>query len=280
MSEAQAKKMTLAEQADRHILYQESVQAPEAEVEFFEKTFKELKGHDAKSMREDFCGTAFLSLEWVKSDPERSAIGVDLCKDTLNWGMENNIKPASKDIQSRIRLINGNVLDEPDEKVDVTCALNFSYMCFETRELLRQYFENALKGLKDDGILVLDLMGGSETLDELEEERDVDDEDYKYIWDQDSFNPIDHHMQCYIHFSFPDGSMLKRAFSYAWRVWTIPELRELLVEAGFKNVRVYWEEFEDTGDDDDDELEGTGDYYEQTEVEQQESWITYIVAEA
>ena len=33
-SKAKKKKPTLAEQADRHVLYQYSVQAPEAEVEY------------------------------------------------------------------------------------------------------------------------------------------------------------------------------------------------------------------------------------------------------
>jgi hypothetical protein len=52
-----------------------------------------------------------------------------------------------------------------------------------------------------------------------------------------------------------------------------------LHEAGFSRVRVYWEEFIDDDDEDSDELEGTGEYFEATEVENQESWVNYIVAE-
>ena len=80
---------SMAERADRHALYQKSVQAPEFEVEFFDKTFRELRGRDALSMREDFCGTAFLSTEWCKSDARRTAVGVDMCADTLAWGNEH-----------------------------------------------------------------------------------------------------------------------------------------------------------------------------------------------
>jgi len=270
---------TLAQQADKHVLYQESVQSPESDIEFFEKTYRALRGREPRVMREDFCGTALLSVEWCRGGPQRRAIGVDICEDTLNWGREHNLVPAGPDVQQRLRLIHGNVLDAPDEQVDITCALNFSYCCFKTREQLRQYFENVHRGLKPDGIFVMDLLGGTETMDILEEEREVDDEDFTYIWDQDKFNPINHDLTCYIHFKFPDGSMLEKAFVYDWRLWTIPELRELLEEAGFSKVRVYWEEFEDT-DEDDDELEGTGEYYEATEVENQESWIIYIAAEA
>ena len=268
---------TLAEQADRHVLYQESVQAPESDVEFFIDTYKELRGKEALSMREDFCGTALLSVDWCKTNPQRTAVGVDLDKPTLDWGVEHNIVPAG--MTDRIRLIEGNVLDEPDEKVDLACALNFSYCCFKTRDELRSYFENARKGLKEDGILVLDLLGGTETMDELEEDREGDDdENYTYIWDQAKFNPINHHMTCHIHFEFDDDSRLDKAFTYEWRLWMIPEVTELLKEAGYSKARVYWEEFVED-EDDDEEMEGTGIYHDVTEAEQQESWVNYIVAE-
>jgi hypothetical protein len=157
--------------------------------------------------------------------------------------------------------------------------MNFSYCIFKTRDALRDYFQVALNGLKDDGILILDLFGGTETIDILEEEREIDeDDDVTYVWDQDYYNPITHEMTCFIHFHFSDGSKINKAFEYNWRLWSIPEIRELLEEAGFSKSRVYWEKYVDS-DEDDDELEGTGEYYETEEVENQESWIIYIVAE-
>jgi len=270
-------KPSLAEQADRHVLYQKSVQAPEAEVEFMDQTFEALRGRKALSMKEDFCGTAYLAVEWCKSDPARTAIGVDIDKPTLDWGLRHNIAPAGTDIAGRITLIESDVRDITEPKVDITCAFNFSYCLFETRDQLRQYFEQARKGLKEDGLLVLDLFGGTECEDVLEEETEIEGEPATYIWEQVSFNPIDHHMECAIHFDFDDGSRLDQAFTYAWRLWSIPEIRELLEEAGFAKVRIYWERYEDTGDE---ELEGTGEYYETDEVENQESWMIYIVAEA
>lgn len=268
---------TQAEQMDRHALYQNAVQSPEADLEFFTETYEKLRGKPALSMREDFCGTALLSLEWCKSDPKRSAIGVDLDEPTLEWGRKHNLETAG-DVGKRVRLVHGNVLDKPDEQVDLTCACNFSYQVFKTREALRSYFEAVRAGLKSDGLFVMDILGGTETMDELEEEREVDDEDFTYIWDQDKFDPITHDMICHIHFEFEDGSRMDKAFTYEWRLWMIPELTELLKEAGFSKVRVYWEEFVDD-EDDDEEMEGTGVYYEQSEAEQQESWVNYIVAE-
>jgi SAM-dependent methyltransferase len=269
---------TLAEQADRHVLYQHAVQAPEAEVEFMDQTYQALRGRKALSMKEDFCGTAYLSTEWCKSDPERSAIGVDIDQPTLDWGLEHNVQAAGEDVAKRITLINADVRDITEPKVDIVNAFNFSYCLFETRPELRGYFEKAHASLKDDGLLVLDLFGGTECEDVLEEETELDDVPATYVWEQVSFNPIDHHMECAIHFDFDDGSRLENAFTYAWRLWSIPEIRELLEEAGFSKVRIYWERYEET-DDDDDELEGTGEYYETDEVENQESWMIYIVAE-
>jgi SAM-dependent methyltransferase len=280
MSSKYKKGKTLANEANIHDLYQNAVQAPEADVEFFIDTYNKLRGKQALLMREDFCGTALLSVEWCKTDPARTAIGIDLDKPTLEWGQKHNIDAADGNMKERVTLIEANVLDSDatTAKADITCALNFSYNIFKTRDALREYFTAARKGLKEDGLFIIDMFGGTETMDELEEERDVDDEDFTYIWDQDKFNPITHEMLCYIHFNFPDGSKLKKAFTYDWRLWTMPEVIELLKEAGFSKVRVFWEEFVDS-DDDDDEMEGTGNYEEVTEPENQESWVNYIVAE-
>jgi len=268
----------MADKADLHELYEKSVQSPEADIEFFINTYKVLRGKEPLDMREDFCGTGYLSVEWCKSHPQRRAQGIDLDRPTLDWGLEHNVNPAGPDVASRVELVEANVLDTSDFRADITCACNFSYNIFKTREALREYFEAVHRGLKDDGIFVMDVFGGTETMDILEEERDVDDEDFTYIWDQDKFNPITNEILCYIHFNFPDGSAIRKAFTYDWRLWQLPELSELLQEAGFSKVRVYWEEFVDD-DDDSDELEGTGEYFEATDVENQESWVNYIVAE-
>jgi len=272
---------TLADLADRHVLYQKSVQATDFEVEFYQDRYRDIRGKRKKprSLREDFCGTALLAADWCKESKKNTAIGVDLCSDTLKWGLENNIKPAGSSVEKRVTLLNDNVLSVVTEKVDILCAMNFSYCIFETRELMLEYFRNARKALKDDGLMFLDLLGGTATIDTSEEEKEIEGEQATYVWEQATFNPIDNHMQCYIHFDFDDGSRLEKAFSYAWRLWSIPEIKELLLEAGFSKVHIYWEEFEESDDPDDDYLEGTGNYRAVTEIEQQESWLAYFVAE-
>jgi hypothetical protein len=269
---------TQAEQADLHTMYQYAVQAPETEVEFFEQTYEKLRGKKPLSMKEDFSGTCLLSVEWVKSDPQRTAVCVDICPDTLAWGKEHNIEPAGAEVASRMQIFQADVRDINEPKVDITCALNFSFCIFKTRDALREYFAKAREGLKDDGMLMLDMFGGTECLDILEEETEMDEVDATYIWEHKKFNPITNEILCHIHFEFPDGSRMDKAFTYDWRLWSLPEIKELLEEAGYSKVRIYWEEFEED-EDDEDLMEGTGEFFEASEVENQESWQVYIVAE-
>lgn len=272
------KKPAMADLADRHDLYQKSVQSPEPTLEFFVNQYTERFSTDPELMREDFCGTAYLSTAWCQAHSRRHALGVDLCDETLAWGRQHNIEPAGQEVAQRIKLMHANVLDVSEPKADITCALNFSYNVFKSREQLRQYFAGVYEGLQDKGLFVMDVFGGTESMEPLEEEREVDEQDFTYIWDQDSFNPIDHHLVCYIHFKFEDGSKMKKAFAYDWRLWSLPELTEVLVETGFDKVQVFWEEMEDD-EDDDEYMEGSGDYYAAKVVENQESWVCYIVAE-
>ncbi|MCA9689116.1 MAG: class I SAM-dependent methyltransferase [Nannocystaceae bacterium] len=264
-----------------HALYQRAVQAPEADVEFFTKVFTEQRGRAPLRMREDFCGTALLSVEWCKSKRGRSAVGVDLCAKTLQWGQEHNLKGSG--VEERVELVEADVRTAELDPVDLTCAMNFSYCVFKTRAALLEYFKAARKGLVDDGLFICELFGGMEAIQEVEDLREIDDDEgvpFTYVWEQAAYNPINHHTLCHIHFVFKDRSRIDRAFTYDWRLWSIPEVRELLLEAGFRDVRVYWEEVEDEdeSDDDDDQLEGTGEFVEKTEVENQESWLVYIAA--
>lgn len=269
---------TLASQADRHDLYQKSVQDTDTELELMVEKFQEIRGRKPLSFREDFCGTALLSIAWCQSGEGRTAQGVDLCEETLAWGREHNLKPVADAVKGRLDLVNANVLDISEPKVDVTCALNFSYSVFKSREQLKQYFVAALKGLNKDGVLMLDLFGGTEAIDSTKEKRKVQGEKFKFIWEQEKYNPVTNEILCHINFKFKDGSKIKHAFTYDWRLWTIPEVSELLLEAGYSKVHVYWEEYTDD-EDDDDYLVTTGKYIEVSEVENQESWVAYIFAE-
>ena len=269
-SEKAKKKPSLAEQADIHKLYQDSVQCVEAEIDFIDEAYRDLRMRPAALIREDFCGTANTSCEWVRRRSTNRAIAVDLDGPTLDWGREHNVAklgPAA----SRVQLLQADVMTVETEPVDAVIAHNFSYWLFKRRMLLRNYFETVREALKPDGLFFLDCYGGSESMVEMRERTKVTG--FTYIWDQASYNPINGDMQCFIHFKFPDGSRLKRAFAYHWRLWTLPEIREVLEEAGFTRSTVYWE------GTDEESGEGDGDFKPTERGEADPAWIVYMIAE-
>ncbi|GMR15175.1 MAG: class I SAM-dependent methyltransferase [Gammaproteobacteria bacterium] len=270
-------KTKLAALADRHLLYQQSVQDVKSEIDFVEQTWSELRRRGARLLREDFCGTANTSCEWVSRDEDHYAVGVDLDPDVLEWGSSHNLAKLTQEQSEHVELLQANVLHARPGLADIVLAMNFSYYLFLRRNDLREYFENVLDGLVPDGILFLDAYGGFEApmvLTEPRECRDTDGQEFTYLWDQASFNPIDSCMTCHIHFEFPDGSRLDKAFSYHWRLWTLPEIREILYEAGFSEVDIYWE------GTDEDKNEGNGIYTPSETGDADPGWVCYIVAQA
>ncbi len=261
---------TLASRADKYDLYIQSVQSPDVEVAFFDRAFRNHYGRRPQVLREDFCGTALVCYEWVKSRSDRSAIGVDLDPEPLEWGRRKLMPKLKAGAADRLRLIEGDVRTTR-AKADIISAQNFSYFCFETRRELRDYFIHARRHLGDEGLLVLDALGGSEVMEDDREET-TSFRGFKYVWSQLDFDPVSHHCKYAIHFRFKDGSELKNAFRYEWRLWTLPELRELLLEAGFSGADVYWEGTDrKTGD-------GNGVYRKRERGDADPAWIVYLVA--
>lgn len=272
-----AKAAALADIADKYALYGESVQEPANEAEFFTKAYKEHNGRDPRVLREDFCGTHAVCCEWVKLHKDNLAYGVDLDPEPLAWG-KANLQPHLDDEQrSRIMLFEDDVRSEAEVKADVLAAQNFSFFLFKTRDAVRSYFQQALANLADGGIMVMDMMGGSDChIEEHEDVRTIETnikgfKKFKYIWEQKRFNPITADALFHIHFRFKDGSELDKAFTYDWRFWTLPEVQELLLEAGFRDAIVYWEETDEDGEE-------TGEFVPATEGPADPSWIAYVVA--
>lgn len=270
----------LAAKADRHVLYQEAVQCVEAEIDFVDETFRTLSGRRAVRLREDFCGTANTSCEWVRRRRGNFAVGVDLDQPTLDWGLAHNVAKLSPAQRARIELRRGNVLEPVDEgsrgAFDAVLAMNFSYWCFKERTTMLRYFRLVHEALAEDGVFFLDHYGGPDAFREIREPRPVGRKGsrraFTYIWDQAEFNSITHETLCHIHFRMSDGSRLRRAFTYDWRVWSIPEIRDILSDAGFRRSRVYWE-------GDDRKGGGNGVFTASEYGEACQSYVVYISAQ-
>lgn len=264
------KRQSTASRADRHALYERAVQDVVTEIDFVDATFLKLRGRRARVLREDFCGTAGAACEWVRRRTDNHAIGVDLDEEVLAWGETHNRAPLGK-AAARVQLLCSDVRKVRCDTADVVVAMNFSYWIFTERRVMRNYLRRVHRSLADDGLLLLDAYGGHDAFKVMRERTDHDD--FTYIWDQADYDPITGHMHCHIHFSFPDRSRLKKAFSYSWRLWTLPEIQELLAEAGFARSTVYWQGTdEETGD-------GNGEFEPATRGDPDPAWIAYIIAE-
>ena len=271
----------VAETADKYDLYLRSVQSPDHEVEFFDRVYRKEFDRRPRVLREDFCGTFAVCCEWVKSHKDRVAVGVDLDPEPLGWGRAHLLSRLKDGQQERVNLLQDDVRAVRGPKADVLAAQNFSFWIFMTRGELVEYFRKARANLADEGVFILDMMGGGEVLaEDSTDERSINEKPlvdgnprkFKYFWEQARFDPISHRCSFYIHFRFRDGSEMKRAFEYHWRLWTIPEVRELLADAGFARSDVYWEGTDpDTG-------EGDGVYRRRAHAPSEACWVSYIAA--
>ncbi|XP_021716391.1 uncharacterized protein LOC110684262 [Chenopodium quinoa] len=315
-------------------LYQQSVQSPKGDISYLQKFFLIYVGGRAPlHLQEDFCGTALLSTEWLRTDPRRTAIGVDFDLDSLMWCMENNVDKVGSDIRSGISLFHGNVLQPLEARIvklnsedliqkvtiqesqdatlknpsenslksaasvsggilkkdfslparDIVCAFNYSCCCLHKRKELVAYFKYSLDALsKKGGIFVMDLYGGTSSEHELKLQRKFPN--FTYTWEQAEFDVIQRKTRISLHYQLhKPQKKIRNAFSYSWRLWSLPEIRDCLEEAGFRSIHFWIREMPDTernrssrgfGSSRDDK------YEEVSSFQQQDAWNAYVVAVA
>lgn len=261
----------------KYSLYEYAVQSPEVHVEWISRFHLEATGVVANKLREDFCGTFALSTAWIKSNESRMALGIDLDPEPLLFGKKKRLNQLKLSEKKRLLICEGNVLTPPRFfKPDTIAACNFSFCIFREREVLKEYFKSCFKTLNSPGTLILELAGGPGMIEQSKETKSIyrgKKKAYTYVWDQKSFDPIHRHGTYAIHFRLKDKkrTWLKDAFVYEWRLWTIPELRDLLREVGFSTTTVYWET--------EHEGKATGEYLAMEKGDNAFAWVTYLVAQ-
>jgi len=259
---------------DKHILYEAAVQTCNIDVEFFNRTFKRIRGKKPLSLREDFSGTALLCREWASQSAKHKAIGVELDPEVIAWAEENRQVPGVEFIQADVCTV-----DAP--KVDLISGFNFSYCIFKERAKLKSYFQNAYDGLNESGLFVVDVYAGPAAQNVLKEDREIPKgrdvngigyPRFKYYWEQASYNFVNNHTVCHIHFKPKGEKKMKQVFTYDWRLWSLTEVRDLLLEVGFSDVEINIEGWDEETEDTD------GVFVPQTLYEDMESFIAYVVA--
>lgn len=230
-------------------LYESCVQNPDLAV-------KLLRGIHAASPRilaEDFCGTAALSRAWARAIPGARAIAADIDPAPLKRAKANIAKgrnAASRlSVAKRVRILRANVLTSvPLAKLraDVLFVGNFSIGEIHDRATLVRYLARSRNRLLPGGVFVCDIYAGESAFREGTTQREhilSDATRVKYTWEQRSADPFTARVENALHFRVFKGTELvqdlRDAFVYHWRLWSIPELRDAMLEAGFDRVDVY-----------------------------------------
>ena len=252
---------------DKYDLYNQAVQSAAEDVKFYRKVYREIRqGKSPVVLREDFCGAGAISCEWVKLSNQHKSYGLDLDQEPMDYGRENYITKLKREEQTRVQLVNKDVLTKNLPEADIAVAVNFSYFFFKKREILKRYFQNVYKSLNSDGLFIVDIFGGTQCTDAIEDK--TRHKGFTYYWDQKSFDPVVNEAYFEIHFRYKNKKY-NGVFSYDWRMWSIPEIREIMAEVGFKDSKVYWEGTSKKG-------LGNGQFDPVEKGEACLSWIAYI----
>jgi precorrin-6B methylase 2 len=255
---------------DKYSYYKRAVQSPDTDVEFLRDTYRELRGREAQVLREDFCGTFAISCEWAKISSKARAYGIDVDEEPILYGLANYLPHLTPAQRERVKILQADVLNPGLPKADIIAALNFSYFVFKERSVMKSYFHNCISTLNPGGLLVADVFGGSQCQEANEEE--TKHKDFTYYWDQANFDPITNEALFHIHFKPHGQKKIEKVFTYDWRMWTIPELREMMRETGFRKTYVYWEGTTRAGT-------GDGVFKRAEKGEECQAWIAYVVGE-
>ena len=261
----------------KYQLYEFAAQEPALQLGIFDRCYEASYGTLPTHLKEDFCGTFLLSTEWIRRRPQNRATAVDLDPEPLEHGRITHRRRLSPAQQKRLRLLRQDVRVATRPLADVIGVCNFSFYSLHQRAQLVAYLKSCRQSLKQQGIVVLEMVGGPEFVEApLREQRllrhpsgpHAGERWFTYFWEQQAFNPIARRGRYAMHFKVAGGPSYRNVFVYDWRVWTLPEVRDCLADAGFSRSVVYWPRVIDAAAEDYDPCE-VGDEYQR--------WNAYVV---
>ncbi len=214
---------------DNFDLYEAAVQAPDAAARFLRAL------HPAAThLCEDFAGSAALSRAWGDLSTSLTATAIELDPQTLDAARSR----THNNPRVTLALEDATATTTP---ADIIATLNFSICELHTRQQLTAYLTAARNRLNPDGILVLDIYGGSTAYQTgaFDIPFVYNDLEHTYTWKQLAADPISSRVLNAIDFDLASGESIENAFTYDWRLWSPRELIDTLLEAGFTAVEAH-----------------------------------------
>ncbi len=235
---------------DRFECYELCVQSPRHITAFL----RAVHGNRPLALREDFAGSAAVSRQWClearRSGERAQAIAVDLDAEAV---VRATHQVTTQGAGEEIRIVRADCVAATDrDAADVIFVGNFSIGYIHDRASLVQYLRASRERLGrgnggfGGGVLACDTYGGASAfkLGGLERRHPGRrGEVIHYSWLHEKADPLTSMVENSISFRVEiDGEVVQewpRAFAYRWRLWSIAELREAMVEAGFVSTEVY-----------------------------------------
>jgi hypothetical protein len=234
---------------DRHDCYELCVQSPRHVAAFLHALHP-----GAIVLREDFCGTGSLAVRWIQEGLRigdmRRSLAVDMDPDPLAKGRS---AAASLNVTDQIQWRCEDALSTgPSEPADIIFVGNFSIGYIHDRKTLVRYFKACVQRLKlgnhgfGGGVFVCDTYGGATAFQLGGFERKHPSrgrEIIRYQWMHESADPLTGMVENSISFRIElDGEIiheLPRAFTYRWRLWSLTELKDAMLDAGFVSTEIH-----------------------------------------
>lgn len=238
---------------DRFDCYELCVQSPRHIVAMLTA----IHGNEPLLLREDFCGTAAVARRWVTEAPDRRALAIDLDHEIVTKARSLAAMTDARHAEQIVLhaadcIAASSSLQPPEAPADIIFAGNFSIGYIDDRAALVRYLR-ASKARLDrgnggfgGGIFCCDLYGGASAfkLGGIERRHPSRGREIiRYAWQHESADPRTAMVTNSISFRIEvDGDIvqeLPRAFVYHWRLWSLRELSDAMIEAGFQDVQIY-----------------------------------------
>jgi hypothetical protein len=250
---------------DKYDLYELAVQDSARMARFL----RAVHGGAPRVLREDFSGPGGLCRAWVGA----GVVGGARTRGVRAVAVDIDPEPLAKLAGVKgVRAVCADVRRAADRAhdIDVIAALNFPVGYWHTRRDLVKYLKLSLSRLARGGIFACDMYGGVSAFRVVRQRRVVvlprgvggrSGGSFVYEWEQREVDVVRGRVKNAIHFRVPRGVVgdgarggarggapargragsvvLRDAFTYDWRLWSIAELREAMLAAGFASVEVH-----------------------------------------